>query len=109
MWGALASSLEATGKLQEAIKCLKRVMLSHDASEPAEFGKCAQLYAKLHVETPNAKFESSAAFYYKKYLFEHSSSEVSGGEYVDEAHAFLIDFHQERGEFDEAEKYSATF
>ena len=106
MWGALASSLEATGKLHEAIKCLKRVMLSQDASEPAEFGKCAQLYAKLHYESPNSKHESSAAFYYKKYLFEHSSSELSSGEYVDEANAFLNEYHQERDEFSEAAKYS---
>ena len=108
MWGALASSLEATGKLQEAIKCLKRVMLSQDASEPAEFGKCAQLYAKLNNESPAAKLESSAAFYYKKYLFEHAQSEISNGEYLDEAHAFLIEYHQARGEFKEVEKYSSA-
>ncbi len=75
MWGALAASLEATGKLEEAIKCLKRVMLSTDANEPPEFGKCAQLYAKLYNQSKNPKFETSAAFYYKKYLFEHGISE----------------------------------
>lgn len=76
MWGALASSLEATGKIEEAIKCLKRVMISSDASEPPEFGKCAQLYAKLYRQTKSAKHEQSAAFYYKKYLFEHGISEM---------------------------------
>jgi hypothetical protein len=115
MWGALASSLEATGRIHEAIKCLKRVLLSMDP-EPPEYGKCAQLFARLHQEDPNAKNESSAVFYYRKYLYEHlkmsevvrcsSNNQQSNGEYVDEANAFLYDYHRKRGETSEASKYS---
>jgi hypothetical protein len=71
MWGALSASLEATGRLHEAINCLKRVMVSQDTIEPAEFGKCAQLYQKLNEKDSNVKYEDMAAYYYRKYLMEH--------------------------------------
>ncbi|KAJ3302724.1 Anaphase-promoting complex subunit 23 [Kappamyces sp. JEL0829] len=107
MWGALAASLEATGKLHESIKCLKRVMLSLETSEPPEYGKCAQLYSRLYSDEGNSKYEASAVFYYRKYLFEHARlAEISNGEFVDEANAFLYKYHRSRGEADEAEKYA---
>jgi hypothetical protein len=71
MWGALSASLEATGRIQEAINCLKRVMISQEVIEPPEFGKCAQLYQKMHELEPNVKHENNAAYYYRKYLSEH--------------------------------------
>jgi anaphase-promoting complex subunit 8 len=77
MWGALGASLEQTGKYLEAIKCLKRVMLSQDPIEPVEFGKCAELYEKLVEVTGKKKnatknqYISCASFYYQKYLAEH--------------------------------------
>ena len=71
MWGALSSSLEATGRLHEAINCLKQVMVSQDTIEPPEFGKCAQLYQKLYELESNPKYESCAAYYYRKYIQEH--------------------------------------
>jgi anaphase-promoting complex subunit 8 len=71
MWGALSASLESTGRLHESINCLKRVMISQDTIEPAEYGKCAQLYQKLNESEPNVKYENLAAYYYRKYLSEH--------------------------------------
>jgi hypothetical protein len=71
MWGALSASLEATGRIREAINCLKRVMISQEVIEPPEFGKCAQLYQKLHELEPKPEHENSAAYYYRKYLSEH--------------------------------------
>jgi hypothetical protein len=97
MWGALSASLEATGKYQEAITCLKRVLVSQDEVDPAEFGKIAILYDKLHKETQDSRNLTQSAYYFKKYLREFvrtEDDEISDNHFINEANLFLAQYYE---------------
>lgn len=95
MWGALSSSFEATGKLNEAIDCLKRVLISQDEVEPAEYGKLAQLYDKISRAKDGDDY-NQAAYFYKKYLQEYEKvQDADNGDFVNDANLFLSKYYKE--------------
>ena len=106
MWNALSGSLEAVGKIEEAITCLKKVIICSDEVEPLDFARLAQLSKKLHDQNGSQAALAQVADYYKKYLEEvekYSSGESE--DYVREAAGFLKTFLEQQGKIEEASAY----
>ena len=68
MWNALAESFERVNQVQEAIKCLKRALLSIDEISPDFMGRIAKLYERLYEQTEKKEYLEVIAYYYRKYL-----------------------------------------
>lgn len=93
MWSALSNSLESVGKFEQAISCLKRVLICSDEIETLDFARIAQLSKKLYDKNGDGMVLAQAADYYEKYLNEvHRTSEAE--EFVDEANEFLQSFRK---------------